>query len=608
MLHPLPRLKKDENEIPSEEVKKLELFDGWNVMGENKTVPSSSPDYLVGDGGLSWRNKSVRSTTRKNWRDRGSTVNSNLETERAKPELSPNTQSNSEFIYKPRSDGRVGWKKDDRRNQNLGGPQREQGERENQGQNREQRGYHTHHQHQQFDRQGAGSSTRQQKEPQQQQTEPQRQKPERQEEEHSRRMDDETSLDLDIDPNEIAAAALKARLMGDTEEFEKLEKKLEALKKIQTGEGSGDRTFLPEQDSLSRNFHFYPKQETSGQGKRRKAGDLDTHHQGDGKRRKYYSDDNVDLKTLMKREKHGLDDYHKNYLENVCGNKYFKYRSPSQEPDFDDDYVDTQVWESKEKKMDRVKIEKRQRKIAVNDLVKKENVEMNCFYCFQNKKVPRHLVLSIGEYTYLMLPTYPLCKWHCLIVPIEHFTQGTPELEELVWKEVEWFMKCLTKMNYKCSCGTVFMETNVHLNKGRHTVIECFRLDQESASVAHGFFKKALEEDGPQWSQHRKLIHTSGKGIRNFPSNFPFFHVQFGMTQGFAHVIENEKKFKKTFGHEILAAVMQLDVDFIGKNRRKSLQEEKEMAKEFLTSWLPFDWTTQLEGGSIDFLDHAEKK
>eukprot|EP01126_Amoeba_proteus_P001625 TRINITY_DN10483_c0_g1_i21.p1 TRINITY_DN10483_c0_g1~~TRINITY_DN10483_c0_g1_i21.p1 ORF type:complete len:405 (-),score=108.54 TRINITY_DN10483_c0_g1_i21:1025-2239(-) len=248
MLHPLPRLKKDENEIPSEEVKKLELFDGWNVMGENKTVPSSSPDYLVGDGGLSWRNKSVRSTTRKNWRDRGSTVNSNLETERAKPELSPNTQSNSEFIYKPRSDGRVGWKKDDRRNQNLGGPQREQGERENQGQNREQRGYHTHHQHQQFDRQGAGSSTRQQKEPQQQQTEPQRQKPERQEEEHSRRMDDETSLDLDIDPNEIAAAALKARLMGDTEEFEKLEKKLEALKKIQTGEGSGDRTFLPEQE------------------------------------------------------------------------------------------------------------------------------------------------------------------------------------------------------------------------------------------------------------------------------------------------------------------------------------------------------------------------
>lgn len=66
-----------------------------------------------------------------------------------------------------------------------------------------------------------------------------------------------------------------------------------------------------------------------------------------------------------------------------------------------------------------------------------------------------------------------------------------------------------------------------------------------------------------------------------------------------AHLIENEKKFPLNFGHEILAAVMNLDKDFIGKNRRMTVEEGTELAKDFLKAWLPFDWTTELDGGAI---------
>jgi hypothetical protein len=65
-----------------------------------------------------------------------------------------------------------------------------------------------------------------------------------------------------------------------------------------------------------------------------------------------------------------------------------------------------------------------------------------------------------------------------MICPIEHSTKGIPGLENHVWHEVDRFMKAITKMNYSLGgSGTIFMETNIRTQKGRHTVLECFRLD-----------------------------------------------------------------------------------------------------------------------------------
>jgi Protein similar to CwfJ C-terminus 2 len=59
-----------------------------------------------------------------------------------------------------------------------------------------------------------------------------------------------------------------------------------------------------------------------------------------------------------------------------------------------------------------------------------------------------------------------------------------------------------------------------------------------------------VESEG-EWAQHKKLIDTKARGglRRSVPKDFPYFWVEFGVGGGgFAHVIEDELKFKKTFG------------------------------------------------------------
>lgn len=62
--------------------------------------------------------------------------------------------------------------------------------------------------------------------------------------------------------------------------------------------------------------------------------------------------------------------------------------------------------------------------------------------------------------------------------------------------------------------------------------------------------QKAINESEGEWSQHKKLIDVKARGglRRSVPKEFPYFYVDFATSGGFAHVIEDEKKFSRTFG------------------------------------------------------------
>jgi len=147
----------------------------------------------------------------------------------------------------------------------------------------------------------------------------------------------------------------------------------------------------------------------------------------------------------------------------------------------------------------------------------------------------------------------------------------------------------------------------INLNQEHHTVIECVPIHQDLSSNAPIYFKKAITESESEWAHHKKLIDTKDKGVRKcIPPRFPYFSVQFGMTQGMAHVIEKENKFKKTFGLEVIAGIIGNDTYFTtGRQSRLSKQEETENVKKFLKKWLPFDWTKELDGGNIDAITDA---
>lgn len=223
-----------------------------------------------------------------------------------------------------------------------------------------------------------------------------------------------------------------------------------------------------------------------------------------------------------------------------------------------------------------------------------------CFYCFENPKRPRHLVVSIANFTYLMLPPQqPVVPGHCCIVTMQH-ESSTRTVDDNVWEEIRNFKKCLIMLFAKQEKDLVFLETVKGLAQQRHhCLIECLPLPREVANDAPLYFKKAIDEAEDEWSQHnaKKLIDTSVKGLRaSIPKDFPYFHVEFGLNKGFVHVIDDEKDFKSSLGLDVIRGMMRLpEEDMHWRRRSESIDTQKQAVASFMQDWEPFDWTKQLD-------------
>jgi len=255
-------------------------------------------------------------------------------------------------------------------------------------------------------------------------------------------------------------------------------------------------------------------------------------------------------------------------------------------------------------------IEQRERREKISDYKKQTSKEASCYHCFENKKIPKHLLISLGNVAYLMLPAKPICEGHCIISSIIHQSGGTVSMEKDLWSEVNEFMKCITRMNYKKKQGTLFIETVLDVKNDDHSVIECIPLSEKVAADAPVFFNKAIIESDSKWTNHKKLYETGSQGARKcIPKGFPYFFVQFGMTSGMAHVIESKSKFTNYFGLEVVAGIIGSDFFTEGVQSRPSRQDEIAKTKKFLESWLPFDWTQELDGGEItDLIEEKPNK
>lgn len=104
---------------------------------------------------------------------------------------------------------------------------------------------------------------------------------------------------------------------------------------------------------------------------------------------------------------------------------------------------------------------------------------------------------------------------------------------------------------------------------------------------------QAIEEAESEWSQHnaKKLIDTRTKGLRSsIPKNFPYFHVEFGLGGGYAHVIDDESQFKPQFGREVLQGILQIE-----EQETNQYTPSEKVVKDFAKMWEPHDWTKMLD-------------
>nr|CAB3493292.1 unnamed protein product [Digitaria exilis] len=224
-----------------------------------------------------------------------------------------------------------------------------------------------------------------------------------------------------------------------------------------------------------------------------------------------------------------------------------------------------------------------------------------CLFCFENPSRPKHLIVAIGNFTYLMLPQFePVVPGHCIILPLQH-ESSTRTVDQNVWGEIRNFKKCLLKMFAHQEKDVVFMETVISLaRQRRHCMIECIPVPSDVSSNAPMYFKKAIDEAEEEWTQHemKKVIPTSAsRNLRQaIPENFAYFHVEFGLDRGFVHVIDDESKFSAGFGLNIIRGMLQLpEEDMHRRRRHESMDNQKQAVASFKKAWEPFDWTKQLD-------------
>ncbi|KAK9112934.1 hypothetical protein Scep_020453 [Stephania cephalantha] len=389
--------------------------------------------------------------------------------------------------------------------------------------------------------------------------------------------EDNSIVDQALSTNQLAAKAMQLRMKGKHEEANKLMNEVEILKAKQASESK-----------------------LSIQGIERSNG------------RCLIRDSDV-------RQKKKEEDADLHLAHKIARNKQYSVSGQADdEYDFDGDPVKNRRHKTGAKP-DQL-IEKS--KVAQRILTQQER----CHFCFENPSRPRHLVISIANFTYLMLPQrQPVVQGHCYIVPLQH-ESATRNVDDNVWEEIRNFKKCLIMMFRKQEKEVVFLETVIGLAKQRrHCLVECIPLPEEIARQAPLYFKKlfrififpssmatvynhdydglvwkkAIDEAEDEWSQHnaKKLINTGEKGLRgSIPKHFPYFHVEFGLKEGFVHVIDDESQFNSSLGLNVIRGMLQLpEEDMHRRVRYESIDRQKAAVATFAQQWEPLDWTKQLD-------------
>ncbi|KAL1131877.1 hypothetical protein AAG570_011488 [Ranatra chinensis] len=140
----------------------------------------------------------------------------------------------------------------------------------------------------------------------------------------------------------------------------------------------------------------------------------------------------------------------------------------------------------------------------------------------------------------------------------------------------------------------VFFESVSNFKYHPHMVINSVPIAKEVGDIAPIYFKKAIQECEMEWSNNKKLVELAGKGVRRaIPKGLPYFSVDFGLQDGFAHIIEDHKLFPNNFAQEIIGGMLDLDHSLWRKPRRENPELLREKASKFSESFKKYNPTKQ---------------
>lgn len=367
----------------------------------------------------------------------------------------------------------------------------------------------------------------------------------------------EAPILTETEMNAIGAKIIKAEIMGNTALVNELKEKLARAKdakalnektKAEMGESVREETvILTKTDSkgFTRPLESSVVSAKHDRGDRRRKSKVDTHGK-DGKRERYFADDDkLSLKEMFEGEKLSSTEDQNAMMNRLAGKAVEKL---NEDYDLDDMFI-----ARASKKEDESKSLARQRERAVAEEQKRSRTLDSCKFCFEGTRLQKHLIVAIGKSSYLSLPHHvSLTEGHCFILPLNHVTCGTLTDED-IYDEIQEFRKSLVRMFADDDQDCVFFEHADRLKSFPHMILECVPIPREIGDMAPMYFQKAIQECETEWSDNKKLISLRDKPLkRAVPKGLPYFHVDFGLDNGFAHVIEDEALFPRNFAQGTL--------------------------------------------------------
>ncbi|CAG2122113.1 unnamed protein product, partial [Medioppia subpectinata] len=214
---------------------------------------------------------------------------------------------------------------------------------------------------------------------------------------------------------------------------------------------------------------------------------------------------------------------------------------------------------------------KRQQNSEFRERKQRQMDPQECWFCLASPQVEKHLIISIGDHSYLAMAKGGLTDEHLLILPIDHM-RSTIELEsEDVLTELNRFKAALIKYFDSKQESVVFFERNF---KSSHLQIQCVSIPKSKAQDLKSVVLEMTEKRNLKFnelSNDMELKDVLSPGI-------PYFYMELPDGKLFTRINTSEAFFPIQLGRELLAHSSILDCPDRVDWKRCSLPDDEAIA------------------------------